>query len=66
MAAMNKLTQLIRSFAVEDDGAQVIEYALIVAVVAIALIVALRGLLGSNFLGFIARVDTCLLNSVCT
>ena len=63
---MNKLTDIIRSFAVDEDGAQVIEYALIIAVIAIALIIALRGLVGSNILGFIARVDACLLNSTCT
>jgi pilus assembly protein Flp/PilA len=63
---MNKLTDLARAWAAEDDGAQVIEYALIIAVVAIALIIALRGLVGSNILGFIARVDACLLNSTCT
>ena len=63
---MNKLTDLARSLATDDDGAQIIEYALIIAVVAIALIIALRGLVGSNILGFIARVDACLLNSTCT
>ena len=63
---MNKLTDLARSLATDDDGAQVIEYALIIAVIAIALIIALRGLVGSNILGFIARVDACLLNSTCT
>ena len=63
---MNKLTDLARSLAADDDGAQVIEYALIIAVIAIALIIALRGLVGSNILGFIARVDACLLNSTCT
>ena len=63
---MNKLTDLARSLATEDNGAQVVEYALIIAVVAIALIIALRGLVGSNILGFIARVDNCLMNSACT
>jgi pilus assembly protein Flp/PilA len=63
---MNKLTDIIRAFALDEDGAQVIEYALIIAVVAIALIIALRDLVGANILGFIDRVDTCLLNSACT
>jgi len=57
---MDKLFSSIRSFAVEEDGAQVIEYALIIAVVSIALVVALRGLTGSNFSGFISRVNNCL------
>ena len=52
--------QSIRSFAVEDDGSQVIEYALIIAVVSITLVVALRNLTGANFATFIGRVGTCL------
>ncbi|HEY9446896.1 MAG TPA: Flp family type IVb pilin [Burkholderiales bacterium] len=59
---MDKLLSTIRSFAIEEDGAQVIEYALIIAVVSITLVVALRNLTGSNFAGFIARVGTCLTN----
>jgi pilus assembly protein Flp/PilA len=65
-AVMEKLNHLVRSLAAEEDGAQVIEYSLIVAVVAIALVIALRGLLGSDVSGFIARVNACLLNSACT
>ena len=59
---MDKLLSTIRSFAIEEDGAQVIEYALIIAVVSITLVVALRNLTGSNFAGFITRVGTCLTN----
>jgi pilus assembly protein Flp/PilA len=50
----------VASFAKDDDGSQVIEYALIIAVVSITLIVALRGLTGTSFAGFITRVGTCL------
>jgi pilus assembly protein Flp/PilA len=58
---MNKLLNAVTSFAREDDGSQVIEYALIIAVVAIALVVALRALAtGTSFSTFIARVSTCL------
>ena len=53
----------IRSFARDDDGAQVVEYALIIAVVSIILVVALRDLTGTSFTGFIARVATCLTTS---
>jgi pilus assembly protein Flp/PilA len=53
----------VRSFAREDDGAQVVEYALIIAVVSIILVVALRNLTGTNFNGFISRVATCLTTS---
>ena len=49
------------SFAKEEDGAQVIEYALIVAVVSIALVIALQGLTeGGYFTTFIERVGDCL------
>ena len=59
---MDKLMQHVRTFALEEDGAQVIEYALIIAVVSITLVVALRNLNGNNFSGFINRVGTCLTN----
>ena len=56
-------SQSVRSFARDDDGAQVVEYALIIAVVSIILVVALRNLTGTSFDGFIARVATCLTSS---
>ncbi|QOF76433.1 Flp family type IVb pilin [Variovorax sp. 38R] len=49
------------SFVKEEDGAQVIEYALIIAVVSIALVIALQGLTtGGYFTTFITRVAACL------
>jgi pilus assembly protein Flp/PilA len=64
---MNKVLKLagqsVRSFVQEDDGAQVVEYALIIAVVSIILVVALRNLTGTSFDGFITRVATCLTTS---
>ena len=62
---MNKLLiavdNAIRSFAKDEEGAQVIEYALIIAVVSIILVIALGGLTtGTTFSGFIARVNACL------
>jgi pilus assembly protein Flp/PilA len=62
---MNKLLKSIRSFATEDDGAQIVEYALIIAVVSIALVIALSALTGTNMSGFITRVGDCLTTSVC-
>lgn len=62
---MNQLLSSIRTFAIEEDGAQVVEYALIIAVVSIALVVALRGITNGNFSDFIARVNTCLTTSAC-
>ena len=62
---MNKLLKAanksIRTFVREEDGAQVVEYALIIAVVSIALVLALRGLTtGTIFSDFITRVTNCL------
>ena len=62
---INVLNRSIRSFAKEEDGAQVVEYALIIAVVSIALVVALQALGGGAFATFIARVNTCLTTAVC-
>jgi pilus assembly protein Flp/PilA len=61
---MNKLLSSIRTFAIEEDGAQVVEYALIIAVVSIALVIALSAIGGVNMTTFIARVTTCLTGAV--
>jgi pilus assembly protein Flp/PilA len=61
----NTLASSAGSFLREEDGSQVIEYALIIAVVSIALVVALNGLTGTNFSGFINRVGTCLTGGTC-
>ena len=63
---MEKLLGSIRSFAIEEDGAQVVEYALIIAVVSIALVIALRGITNGNFSTFIQRVNNCLTTNSCT
>ena len=60
---INAAKQAVQSFAREEEGAQVVEYALIIAVVSIVLVVALRGLTGTSFSGFITRVATCLTTS---
>ena len=62
---MNKLLSSIRSFAIEEDGAQVVEYALIIAVVSIALVIALSAIGGANMTTFIARVTACLTTAAC-
>ena len=62
---MNRLKEFIGVFAVEEDGAQVIEYALIVAVVALTLLLALRNILGTDITGFLARLNSCLTSSTC-
>jgi pilus assembly protein Flp/PilA len=62
MNAMTSAGRLLAAFANEEDGAQVVEYALIIAVVSIALVVALQALTtsGGSFSQFIARVGACL------
>ena len=68
---MNKFFNAIRNsvgaFAKDEEGAQVVEYALIIAVVSIALVIALRALTtsGGGFATFITRVTSCLTTSTC-
>ena len=66
---MSKLLTAIKNGAVDfgrdEEGAQVVEYALIIAVVSIALVVALQALGGGSFATFIARVNTCLTTATC-
>jgi pilus assembly protein Flp/PilA len=57
---------MLMHFLIEDDGAQVVEYALIIAVISIALVLALQPLtLGTSFGSFITRVANCLTTAVC-
>ena len=68
---MNKLIKVIKNGAVnfsrDEEGAQVVEYALIIAVVSIALVLALQALsTGTSFGTWINRVGTCLTSSTCT
>ncbi|MDQ1832045.1 Flp family type IVb pilin [Massilia scottii] len=62
---LKSISQSVQSFARDDEGAQVVEYALIIAVVSIILVVALRNLTGTSFSGFIARVESCLTGGAC-
>lgn len=62
---MEQLLQSVRSFAIEEDGAQIIEYALIVAVVSLGLILLLMGANGLDFAGWITKVNTCLTTGTC-
>ena len=62
---MNTLITAIKSGTVklarDEEGAQVVEYALIIAVVSIVLVLALSKLgSGTTFTDFITRVTTCL------
>ena len=64
---VNAMRNAIRTFARDEEGAQVVEYALIIAVVSIALVIALQALTnaGGGFAVFITRVTTCLTTAVC-
>ncbi|NMM78541.1 Flp family type IVb pilin [Acidovorax sp. SRB_24] len=58
-----QVNRSIRSFAKEEEGAQVVEYALIIAVVSIGLVLALAGpspSLKDGFASFVTRVGACL------
>ena len=51
----------VANFAREDEGAQVVEYSLIIAVVSIGLILLMRnGALFTGFTAWMTRVITCL------
>ncbi|MEC4723329.1 Flp family type IVb pilin [Noviherbaspirillum sp. CPCC 100848] len=53
-------------FLQKEDGAQVVEYALIIAVISIALVLALDAItIANNFGSFIERASACLTTAVC-
>lgn len=59
---LTKLQEFVRN----EDGAQVIEYALIIAVVSIALVLALQPVFLSGQIGnFIGRLTNCLTGAGC-
>ncbi len=64
---LKAIGQSTQGFLREEEGAQVVEYALIIAVVSIALIVALKGLTANNggFTTFITHVTNCLSGTSC-
>ncbi|WP_334189096.1 Flp family type IVb pilin [Noviherbaspirillum sp.] len=65
---LDAIKESFRAFARDEEGAQVVEYALIIAVVSIALVIALRALSasGGSFATFITRVANCLTTATCT
>ncbi|CAG4882909.1 Flp family type IVb pilin [Georgfuchsia toluolica] len=68
---MNKLIHATKNgvvnFMRDEEGAQVVEYALIIAVVSIALVIALSQIAAGSgpFSDFITRVTDCLTTSTC-
>lgn len=64
---MNNACSSIRSFALEEDGAQVLEYGLIIAVVTLGLILVLRPIADAGYFGdFLARLGNCLTGAGCS
>ena len=68
---MNTVINAIKNgaigFARDEEGAQIVEYALIIAVVSIALVIALSQIAAGSgpFSNFVARVTTCLTGNAC-
>ena len=67
---MNKIAQQfghsLQSFVRDEEGAQVIEYALLVAVVSLGLILLMKtDLLGTGFSAWITKVNACLSAGTC-
>jgi pilus assembly protein Flp/PilA len=61
---INSVNKSVGSFVKDEEGAQVVEYALIIAVVSIGLVIALGGSTGTGslraaFTALVARVNTC-------
>ena len=59
---LNTVNNSIRSFAKDEEGSQVVEYALIIAVVSIGLVLALSNTttgIGSAFAKLVSRLTTC-------
>ena len=61
----NKFNSALVRFAKDEEGAQVVEYALIIAVVSIGLIVALSALGDADFTKFTDKVSACLTSGTC-
>lgn len=68
---MEQISTLIKNgvvnFARDEEGAQIVEYGLIIAVVSIALVIALSAIAGGGgpFGAFISRVTSCLTTATC-
>lgn len=64
---MNAILNYFRTFAAEEDGAQAIEYALLVAVVSLTILVAMKSGIGTTFNTWLSKVAACLSSgSTCT
>lgn len=57
---MQSILNYFRDFAAEEDGAQAIEYALLVAVVSLVILIAMRTGIGDTFATWLSKVSACL------
>ncbi|MBT9476794.1 Flp family type IVb pilin [Polaromonas sp.] len=57
---------MFTKFLKEEDGAQVVEYSLIIAMISIGLVLALQpSTIAASFGNFIGRVSSCLTTGPC-
>lgn len=68
---MNNIAQQfghsLQTFVRDEEGAQVIEYALVVAVVSIGLVLLMKNdIIPTVFSGWLTRVQNCLSTATCT
>ena len=72
MEKIKALTKAVKNgavnFARDEEGAQIVEYGLIIAVVSIALVIALSQIAsnGGPFGQFVTRVTNCLTTATCS
>ena len=62
---MQQVLNYFRNFAREEDGAQAIEYALIVAVLSLFILGILRSGVSESLSQWLTNVTTCLTDGVC-
>jgi pilus assembly protein Flp/PilA len=63
---MTDVFRTLHAFAFGEDGGQVLEYALIVAVLSLALILTLKPLADDGYFGgFLTRLGICLTTTPC-
>lgn len=62
---MQKVLNYIRNFGHEEDGAQAIEYALIVAVLSLFILGIMRTGVSSSLSQWLTNVTTCLTTGTC-
>jgi pilus assembly protein Flp/PilA len=62
---MQKFLSFCREFARDEDGAQAIEYALIVAVLSLFILGVLRGGVSTSLNQWLTNVTTCLTTGTC-